>query len=86
MVKIEKHDILASKQNIKNTIKGGKEFADKIMDGAQINTLLKEYHIKYGENQFVQKLISAYANIKGGIAFNNSKEQMLHLIKNNENR
>ncbi len=77
----EKHNVLASEQGVKNTIKGGKEFADATMDRAQITTLLKAFHIKYGEEAFVKHLISSYAEIRGGIAFNNSKGQLQTLLK-----
>ena len=75
---MEKHNVLASQQNIKQTIKGD---ADTILDGAQISNLLKDYHIKYGEDKFVKLIISSYAHTRGGISFNNSRGQLLNLIK-----
>lgn len=79
---MQKYNVLASKQNIKNDIKGGKEFADKIMDSAQITSLLKQYYIKYGEERFIKHLISSYSEIRGGISFNNSKDSLDNLIQN----
>jgi len=73
---MEKHNALASKQGIKHTIKGGKPFADSIIDSAQISNLLKDYYIKYGKDKFTQLLISSYTHIKGGISFNNGREQL----------
>lgn len=78
---MEKHNILASQQRIKNNIKGGKIFADRIMDSAQIMALLTDYHIKYGEDRFTQLIISSYAEIRGGISFDNSRGQLANLIK-----
>ena len=81
----EKYNVLASKQNIKHNIKGDKEFTDSIQDGGQIMSLLKQYHIKYGETAFIKDIISSYANIKGGIAFTNSQGQLVNLIERYDN-
>ena len=77
---VEKHNVLASEQGVKNTIKAGKEFADATMDRAQITALLKAYHLKYGEEAFVKHLISSYADIRGGIAFNDSKGRLQTML------
>jgi len=75
---MEKHNVLASQQNIKHTIKGD---ADTILDGAQISNLLKDYHIKYGEDKFISLLISSFTHTRGGISFNNGRDQLSNLIK-----
>ena len=77
---------LSSVQQIPHTIKGGKEFADKIQDSAQIASLLKAYADKYGYNDYIRLLVSTYSDIHGGWSFNQSRSCLAHDVETRDLR
>jgi len=53
----------------------------EFLDGVNLTSAIKDYVLKHGHDKLIYKLISSYSCVKGGIAFNNAKEQLSHEVK-----